>query len=65
MRPESGMAHFMEKLRTDAGTQINYMYLRGGGLEPGKSGLELYCDTFALPEMKSKCEGKEYKMGFV
>lgn len=59
------MAYFMEKLRTDPTTQIKYMHLHGGGLEPGKPGLGYYCDTFALPEIKSKCDDKEYKMGFV
>lgn len=65
LRPESGMANFMQKLKTDESTQIKYMHLHGGGLEPGKPGLGYYCDTFALPEMKSKCDGKDYKMGFV
>ena len=41
------------------------MNLHGGGIEPGKPGLQWYCDTFALPEQQSKCEGKDYKPGFV
>jgi len=49
LRPDSGMNEFLQKLKTDSETQIKYMYLHNGGLEPGKAGLWWYCDTFALP----------------
>lgn len=65
LRPDSGMEIFLQKLKTDPQTQIKYNHLNGGGLHPGVAGLGSYCDTFALPEMKSKCGGKEYAPGFV
>ncbi len=63
LRPEGGISEVLQKLKTDPATQIKYMYLHNGGVEPGKPGLWWYCNTFALPEQQAKCGGSAYKPG--
>jgi hypothetical protein len=61
MRPKYGMKDFLHKLETEKKTQITYSHLHGGALEPGKPGRGSYCDTFAVPQDRIKCNGGQYQ----
>ena len=58
-----GIREFESKLKQNEQTQKTYWNLRKGGLEEGKAGRQIYCDTMTSRVNAAKCMGaSSYKI---
>lgn len=57
MMLDSGIKKLRNKLRDDPKTQILYTFLMNRGLNPGKSGRSIYCDTLTSKQLSDECMG--------
>ena len=58
-----GMTKMRNTLRDDPDTQKLYSHLMSGGLSPGHSGKDVFCNTMSSPYFSAKCNGGKLKPG--
>lgn len=61
MSVTGGMTKLHDLLKTDAGTQITYTYLRSSGVEKGQAGKDVICDTTTSPSYSAECTGGTFQ----